>query len=45
MIIDRPPGFMGHNASFNLGFATTFGGCMHDFIESGLRAGPCVRAG
>jgi hypothetical protein len=41
IVIAYPAGFSGHDAANNLAFPRKFGGCLHDFIETGMRRPPC----
>ncbi len=42
IIVSDPPGFVGHGAANGNTFPRKFGGCIHDFIETGQRKPPCI---
>lgn len=41
VLIDRPPGFAGHYAGSDFGFARTYGACLKVFMDAGMRQSPC----
>jgi pimeloyl-ACP methyl ester carboxylesterase len=42
IVVSNPPGFKGHGAGGGNAFPRKFGACIHDFIENGTRAPPCL---